>query len=115
MSNIKKGDSCSAPKIMIEGQPLNQRQSDWKMIYPREFFEAIASDKQLTANARLYLIVVAAQSNGFPMAEQTIKNMTGMSGATFDRARKLLEDLGYITIIERKETIVHLDKILPPK
>ena len=31
-------DRCSAPKIRIEGIPLAQRKSDWKMIYPKEFF-----------------------------------------------------------------------------
>ena len=106
-------DNYSAPKIIIDGQSLSQRESNWKMIYPREFFEAIGSDKRLTANARLYLIIVSSQSSGFPMAEQTIKNLTGMSGATFDRTRKLLEELGYITINDRKETIIHLKKFFP--
>lgn len=105
--------NCSAPKIIIEGRPLSQRESNWKMIYPREFFEAISEDKRLTANARLYLIIVSSQSNGFPMAEQTIKNLTGMGGTTFDRTRKLLEELGYITINDRKETIVHLSRFFP--
>lgn len=105
-------DGCSAPKIRIEGIPLAQRKSDWKMIYPKEFFEALGKDKRLTANARLYLLVVASQADGYAIAEQTIKNMTGMGGTTFDRTRKLLEEIGYITIIDRKETIVHLDKIM---
>lgn len=105
-------DRCSAPKIRIEGLPLAQRKSDWKMIYPKEFFEALGKDKRLTANARLYLLVVASQADGYPVAEQTIKNMTGMGGTTFDRTRKLLEEIGYITIIDRKETVVHLDKIM---
>ena len=83
-----------------------------KLVIPLEFMEAIGANKKLTANARLYLIAVSFQENGSQISEKQIQNLTGMSHATYIRARELLEELGFIEIISGEKIIIHHSKIL---
>lgn len=97
--------------LEIEEIPSKEK-SKWKIIIPIELMEAIGSNKQLTAYARLYLLTVCSQANGFAMPEKRIAELTGMSHATYLRARELLEKLGFIEIVTGEKIIVHTRKIM---
>lgn len=101
----------TSPIIEIINSELIMR-TGCKLIIPLEFMEAISQNKKLTANARLYLIAVSSQENGTRISEKRIQELTGMSHATYLRARELLEELGFIKIVPGEKIIVYYSKIL---
>lgn len=101
---------ANAPEIHFNGAPPYKINDEWKAILPMSFFKALGN-MNLSANERLFLIVVCSQAEHFKMSEMQVRNLCGFCGATFDNVRKKLRDKGIIKLDEHKSLTINMDEI----
>lgn len=98
-----------APELKFTGHKWNSENEQRLSIADRLWVKL--GNKKLTANERLFLLVLLGQKEGFHPSEKFITERTGFSHDTYITTRKKLSDKGFITILPYESITIHIDKI----
>ena len=106
-NNITK----NAPQLIIEGDKWIE-DNELRISVADRLITAIATNKNLTSNDRLLLIVLLGQAaTGFYPAEKWVLNHTGMDKKTYHRCRQRLIEQGIMDFQEYKYMKIFIDNI----
>ena len=101
----------NAPELIIKGEKWEDK-NELRISVADRLIKAIGTNKKLTANARLLLIILLGQAtSGFHISEQWILDRTGMTHQTYLNTKNRLIELGLISQKKYKNIIVNIDAI----